>query len=756
MRKRAALIAVLAAVVLAGAVAIFAPSAKEGRPEVDTAPHASAQPFDGVPASSPRLAGAGHAAAPAPTAAERLVVHVSASGGGPIEGAELTLEAGDGVRRTATSDASGLATFTPRPVGPIRLAARAKGHRAQDDSEPVRATVHGEVFVSLRRLVSLAGRVVDATTGQPIAAASVEALEAGQFMISPAGRQRVDRPLGAATSDATGRFRIDDVEETWDWSGIRTLRVDARGYRTRWHVPRQSTPDDSLDIAMVPGGSIEGRVVGADGRPVSGAAVFACLDARSVDPVADADGFAPPSAYLVRGFTPAEAAFGTDAFATLSTMTDDVGRYRIDGVGLGEAYAVASFRSGTGRSPVARGVRTTRTDAAATTDLRLDAGVRLTVHCVDARGVPWPGLRLQLRATEGHRRVVDTATTDARGTAAFLGLLPGRVTLRVPDPVHGDVVGPAVEIAETDVVSGWTLAGMPGAPEDAPVAKFAKPLPPAQADDDPPPPPTWRLHLALEPGGSPPSRVNVTTDSPASRSWWTVRWTADGDGRVAVESRQVGRVRLFVEAEGRVPFVKEFDAVAGRTTDLGTELLGCGLALQGRLLGPSARPVAGVQVTAGYADTARTRREFHNCGSVASDAEGRFTFRGLTAGTIRLTSEDPRFLPLRTTVDVPSLELHDVHVDPGTVVRVLVVDADGLPRARCGVAVQFPADDDGDDVEASGETGVDGVVEARVRPGTVRIEVNEHVGYGGPDDVHLTATVPTADGGPIRVTLPRR
>ncbi|MBL9088256.1 MAG: carboxypeptidase regulatory-like domain-containing protein [Planctomycetia bacterium] len=761
MRKRAALIAVLAAVALAEAVAIFGPTAGEDPSDERAGPRPAARSPDGGPAdrtsaSSPPLAGAGHAEAPAPTAADRLVVHVSASFGGPIEGAELTLATDDGMPRTATSDANGLATFSPRPVGPTRLTVRAKGYVAYDGSDPVRETVRGEVFVSLRRLVSLAGRVVDATTGQPIAAAAVEALEAGQFMISPAGRQRIDRSLGAATSDATGRFRIDDVEETWTWSGIRTLRVDARGYRTRWHVPRQSTPDDGIDIAMVPGGSIQGRVVGADERPVPGATVFACLDARSVDPVAEADGFAPPSAYLLRGLTPPEAAFGTDAFATLSTTTDDVGRYRIDGVGLGEAYAVAAFRSGTGRSPVVRGVRTTRTDAAATTDLRLDAGVRLTVHCADARGVPWPGLKIQLRDAEGHRRVVDTTTTDARGTAAFLGLLPGRVTIRVPDPVHGDVAGPTVVIAETDVVSGWTLAGVPGAPKDAPLTKPAEFLPPVRSDDDPPPPPTWRLHLALEPGGPAPSQVRVTTDSPASRSWWTVTWTPDTDGRMAIESRQVGRVQLRVEADGRVPFEKEFDAVADRTTDLGTELLERGLALQGRLLGPSDRPVVGLEVTASYDDAARTRREFHGCGSVASDAEGRFTFRGLTAGTIRLTSLDPRFLPLRTTVDVPKLELHDVHVDPGTVLRVLVVDADGLPRARCGVAVRFPADDDGDDVEASGETGVDGVVEARVRPGTVRIEVNQDVGYGGPDDVHLTATVPTADGGPIRVTLPRR
>lgn len=758
MRKRAALIAVLAAVVLAGAVAIFAPSAQEGRPEAVTAPHPSAQPSDGVPAAEPPLAGAGHAAAPAPTAAERLVVHVSASGGGPIEGAELTLEAGDGVRRTATSDANGLATFMPRPVGPIRLAARAKGHLARDDSEPVRATVHGEVFVSLRRLVSLAGRVIDATTGQPIAAASVEALEAGQFMISPPGRQRIDRPLGAATSDATGRFRIDDVEETWAWSGIRTLGVEARGYRTRWHVPRRSTPDDGIEVRMVPGGSIEGRVVGADGRPVSGAAVFACLDARGVDPVAEADDFAPPHAYFARLSPPPESTFGTDAFATLSTKTDDVGRYRIDGVGLGETYAVAALRSGSGRSAVTRGLRTTRTDAPATADLRLEAGVRLTVHCVDERGEPWPRLRIGLHSADGPARALDTATTDARGAAAFAGLLPGRVELRVPDEVRGGRRVPSVAIAATDVDFRLELPGSPSAPVGDPFSRVQRARPPTPAHDVEPRPPTWRLHLTLEPGGSTPPRVEIEarTDAPGSSDAWDVRWITDGDGSLAVGSQHVGRVRVSIRAEGRVPFVRVFDAVAGRTTDLGTEILERGLAMRGRLLDPTDRPLVGVRIAAVHADAEGAARESPYYGSVVSDAEGRFTFRGLTAGTIRLTSEDPRFLPLRTTLDVPKLELHDVHVDPGTVVRVLVVDANGLPRARCGVAVQFAADDDGDDVEASGETGVDGVVEARVRPGTVRIEVNEHVGYGGPDDVHLTATVPTADGGPIRVTLPRR
>lgn len=757
MRKRATLIAVLAAVALAGAVAVatFAPSADERRPEGVTPPHVGAQPSDGTPASAPPLAGAGHAPAPAPTAAERLVVHVSASGGGPVEGAELTIEAGNGARRTVTSDANGLATFTPRPVAPARLSVRAKGYLTYDDSEPVRATVHGEVFVSLRRLVSLAGRVVDATTGQPIAAASVEAVEAGQFMISPAGRQRIERPLGTATSDATGRFRIDHVEETWDWRGIRTLRVAARGHRTRWHVPRRSTPDDGIEVRMVPGGSIQGRVVDTDERPVAGATVFACLDARSVDPVAEADGFAPPHAYLARLSTPPESTFGTDAFATLSATTDDVGRYRIDGIGLGEAYAVAALRVGSGRSVVARGVRTTRTDTAATADLRLDTGVRLAVHCVDERGDPWPSLRIRLYSAENPARALDTATTDGQGSAVFPGLFPGRVELRVPDEVRGGRRVPSVAIAATDVEFRLELPGSPSAPVGDPFSRVQKARRPTPARDVEPRPPTWRLYLMLEPGGSTPPRVEVgaRTDAPGSSDEWSLRWTTDGDGRLAVESQHVGRVRVSIRAEGRVPFVKEFDAVAGRTTDLGTAILERGLALRGRLLDPTDRPVVGVEVAAVYADTERAANESPYDGSVVSDAEGQFAFRGLMPGTIRLTAEDPRFLPLRMTVDVPKLELHDVHLDPGTVVRVLVVDSDGLPRARCGVAVRSPADDD---VAASGETGVDGVVEARVRPGTVRIEVNEHVGYRGPEDVHLTATVPTADGAPIRVTLPRR
>lgn len=760
MRKRAALIAVLVAVALAVAVATFAPSAREGRPDTRAGPRAAARSPDGVPpdgaaASAPPLAGAGHAAAPAPTAADRLVVHVKASFGGPIEGAELTLEVGDGVRRIARSDASGLATFTPRPVGPIRLAVRAIGYVPRERSEPVRATVRGDVFVTLQRMRILAGRIVDSTSGSPIAGAVVESLKAGEVCIVPAGPQHVEGSLGSSTTDGTGRFRIEQADAILACCGVLTLRVEASGYRTRWHVPRPSTADDAIEVRMVPGGSIQGRVVDTDERPVAGATVFACLDARSVDPVAEADGFAPPHAYLARLSTPPESTFGTDAFATLSATTDDVGRYRIDGVGLGEAYAVAAFRSGTGRSAATRGVRTARPDAPVVADLRLDVGVRLTVRCIDERGAPWPGLVIRLRTGDGRGRALDTTTTDARGTAAFAGLLPGRVDLQAPDRERGDDAGPSVEIADADVETRWMLNGTPGAAVDEPPQDAEAPSPP-DVPREMPPPPTWRLHLALEPSGSAPSIVDVSAKSPASSSSWILGWTADADGRMAVESQHVGRVRVSIRAEGRVPFVKEFDAVAGRTTDLGTALLERGLALRGRLLDPTDRPVVGVEVAAVYADTERAANESPYDGSVVSDAEGQFAFRGLMPGTIRLTAEDPRFLPLRMTVDVPKLELHDVHLDPGTVVGVLVVDSDGLPRARCGVAVRFPANDDGDDVAASGETGVDGVVEARVRPGTVRIEVNEHVGYRGPEDVHLTATVPTADGAPIRVTLPRR
>ncbi len=160
---------------------------------------------------------------------------------------------------TANTDASGRAVFTRLTMpGPYDVVACAAGFAlGWKDDVAVDREKRSEAHVELkaRRLCAVSG-VVLGENGTPVAAATVGMSQ-----------------LSKVTTDASGRFRVADLEPIW---GAVTLVAAADGYPQRSREV-ELAPDrdiEGIEFRLERAMSIDGRVVDQDGRPVAGV----CLD----------------------------------------------------------------------------------------------------------------------------------------------------------------------------------------------------------------------------------------------------------------------------------------------------------------------------------------------------------------------------------------------------------------------------------------------------------------------------------------------
>ncbi len=193
--------------------------------------------------------------------------------GGPIPEAEVETW-GSSPRAASTSDAQGVArlAFPSLSARNVYVKVRADGY----------LHYRNKIFLGQRppivlyRIALVAGSVVDAQTGAAIAGARVRV---------PHERCAEDCPALEAVTDAGGRFGLAGVPAGVDVKWIAT----AEGYvgaSSKLPVPADAT-DTSLDIALVPGLRLAGRVVDlATSLPVAGANVRQEFDFAT----SDADG----------------------------------------------------------------------------------------------------------------------------------------------------------------------------------------------------------------------------------------------------------------------------------------------------------------------------------------------------------------------------------------------------------------------------------------------------------------------------------
>jgi protocatechuate 3,4-dioxygenase beta subunit len=276
-----------------------------------------------------------------------------------------------------------------------------------------------EANLVLVRGATILGRAEDAETGEPLAGARVVAWADVGVRWRGRGASLEDpsncRPLGEATSDADGRFRLehlpalglyalpDDSPGQWDWP-MGMFSVCAPD-----HAPAlaevHSAPDGATLESIVrcwPAATIHGRVLDADGEPVAGACVW--RDGGDHPP-----GWLPPS-------------FGGDAEWT-AAHTDGEGRYSVrvaadhrpDGASIVLRARLQGLDACAPDAPGTLRVSARAGETIEAPDLVLDSLVRLIVR--DAEGRPVSAAIASLAA----RGIVPrfAGVSDAKGAVRF-------------------------------------------------------------------------------------------------------------------------------------------------------------------------------------------------------------------------------------------------------------------------------------------------------------------------------------------------
>ncbi len=582
---------------------------------------------------------------------------VDARSGLPVEGAEVDVaRPGRGVSFGTTGPDG---TFGPAVAGPagarVLVAARAPGRRPTLLPVVLAAGAPAmEVRVPLSEASDVAGRVVD-DEGRPVAGARVTTTSDGVLDRAPPG----------VTTDEQGRFALPPPGPP---APGRRVSIVAEGPEGRAALSLR--PDETVSdvvLVLVPGATVQGRVVDGEGRALAG--VVARLEpvwGRLPD-----RGRPGARTSLLLSMSGSDAGFPT-------ASTDAEGRFEVRAVPRGPydvrlARGALEGRGGSGPVEV-------EGDLDLGT-LVLGSGRALEGRVLDLHGAGIPGAQVDLApaarpdadpapddgAGDGRpaARAADLprhATTGADGSYRVLGVGPGtwRVTARraglAPDATEVEVLatgpfaGPADLVLEDEAtVEGVLSEG------DAP---FRRP---------------FEVVLEAEGGGrrrvgpvafrSPEGRFEV--DGVPAGSWRVLARTFDG--RIARPPEP-----LDVRAGGRWPVRLELERAASLT---------------GRLRGPDGAPVAAGRVTL-RREADGTRR------SATTDAAGRFEVADLAPGSWRVRATGRGGAPVETLVVLPSgpsLPV-DLALARGGALEVSVTAAGGGPVPGALVLVRPPED----------------------------------------------------------------
>jgi RNA polymerase sigma factor (sigma-70 family) len=290
----------------------------------------------------------------------------------------------------AWSDADGRFTFLGLPPGPVVVGATVRGfERIELDLADIGSE---ELELRLRPAGKLAGRVIDAATGAPIARFRVKvqadwnAPEAHRLRSGPGMWSR-----GLWIEDPEGEWVMEDDLPADRWVVVEVEAVGFAPARIERAVTAVDPDPAACVIALVRQTVVRGQVVDVDGAPVAGAVVS--LVGRRDGPRA---------------------------------TTDGAGRFELLGLAAGEttlaveAEGFARLREGpfeVGGTPLQLRIQ-------------LDRGARVVGRVLGDDGQPLEGEQVLLLAYDGNDLGVDRRTkSDAEGRFMFSGLSLGTFDL---------------------------------------------------------------------------------------------------------------------------------------------------------------------------------------------------------------------------------------------------------------------------------------------------------------------------------------
>lgn len=512
----------------------------------------------------------------------KITVTVVDRDGAPVAAAVVELRGIDEQRALVTGKT---AVLSPTAPGNYQLAAWAPG-MARTFRRIQIGAADAEATLVLSPGAPVAGRVVDAR-GNAVRAAIVSYGGASDW-----SQQADDRLDGVTTAD-DGRFRFDALPAG-------SFRFSARHGD---HGPGTSaliTLDgamarDDVEIVLLVGATVRGRVVDSEERAVAGARVRIGIGLRAQVPG-------------MRQEEPRQA------------YSDAQGMFEIKG--LPRRALLAGARAEAGVSRVVP-VDTTAGDVSDVT-LTLVAGATIAGTVVDTLGLPVEGVQVIAEpGNAGDPRLARAAhveqpeaQTDASGAFALTGLSRGLYRLSAIPP--------------------WRAPGRVGTKMTARAGDTAVRL--VVAADG-----AVKGRVVLAEGGAPgPFSVVVAQDAQSF---------AGGDGAFVVEGLAPETYKLEIRALGFETRAVQITVEAAKTTDLGTVTVTRGRRLAGIVVS-AGRPVQGATVYAGNMvfgtgatgaaplEAAQPAVAFDGGAKTATtDAAGAFSMSGFVGGDVTVIAE---------------------------------------------------------------------------------------------------------------------
>ncbi len=622
-------------------------------------------------------------------------------------GLHMTLGAMSGMRDVKTADGAtdekGVARFFPLAAEKYDVIVRAEGHAlAVVENVLVAAGRVEHVVVALAAGLTLSGTVVD-LEGATVAGADVVTLAQPSFKM-----------FEAVKSAADGSFTLTGLDPGGYWV---MAHEDARGMGQTQGV---KAGDRGVRIRLEGAGSVTGKVLAADGKPVAEfvlrpyrTEMFQYLYSRTFefrDPEGRFSLSLPPGAYRIDAQAKG-GAFGPGAPAVVNVgKTEEVTiRLPADGVVKGvvtdpdgnhlpdaEVYVShggfppspvpelyvrtgsdGAFRlAGLPLEPVKlyarhRAFATRLFDAvpapepaAREVTVRLTAGARVEGRVTNASGGPAEGERVTL--SQGFDFLnARTVFTDAAGAYVCRGVAAGRwqVTLgRFENMAAGQQKTADVREGGVAVVDFRTEGGAG----------------------------TGSVSGRVTTKGAPVANATVSaSDARGFEQAVTVK--TDADGRYVASGLEPGRITVYVEtAEGFTVTHRVRLAAAGATAVLDVEFGAS--SIRGAVVAEGTNAaVSGAWVTVEIADPKDESGWESVRGQVSTDTNGVFTAGGLEAGTYRLRAWAMGFASRLTEPfavgDGESKDVGALRLVTGAGIAGRVTDDSGKPVEGAGVSV---------------------------------------------------------------------
>jgi protocatechuate 3,4-dioxygenase beta subunit len=300
--------------------------------------------------------------------------------------------------------------------GSYNIVASAKGWRALPGGRNRVESNSSGVVLEMFKEAAVRGRVLDAETGTPVTGAKVRL----RFWYGP------DSPTQPVSEEWAVTQGAEFVIESAPPSDGFVVEAQAQGYAPT-NSPNftvQAGKDvDGIVVRLQRGGSITGRIVDADGKPVARARVTSHESDWTDDVFTQALGFTYPT-----NATTAEA------------RTNDQGVFTLKNLAA-ESYMIDVQAAGYTRT-MKRELRVTEGQATQVGDVRLARGGGVQGTVFDAAGKPLSAAAVSLRPADHDLPSSYSTKSASDGKFTFTAVAPGRYTLSAVRPVAGGEANP--------------------------------------------------------------------------------------------------------------------------------------------------------------------------------------------------------------------------------------------------------------------------------------------------------------------------